>query len=156
MLILKRTRPFIWTLLKTPLWHFHNKCLLTCAWIRPSTGQNSPGPNKLRDELQAAPLRVLGLSMSHEQNPFYNHFPFHFLSGWPKPLRRVACNTAPAQLGRHHCPWFAEGMFNWTAWRGHQGGAPGCFSPDGAATSAGVEAMKTSPHYSAVFITDCV
>lgn len=60
--------------------------------------------------------------MSHEQNPFYNHFPFHFLSGWPKPLWRVACNMAPARFGHHLCPSFVDRMFNRTVWRGHRGG----------------------------------
>lgn len=38
--------------------------------------QNTSCENKLRDE----PARA----MSHVQNLFYIHLPFHFLSGWPR------------------------------------------------------------------------
>ncbi len=103
---------------------------------------------------------VPGLSMSHKQTPFYNHFPFHFLSEWPKPLWRVACNIDPAGFGHHLCPSFVERMFNWTAWRGHCGGALGWFSPDGATTSVLLHQSWRDENRSLLCITmlmtDCV
>lgn len=80
MLLVKQTvltEPF----LKAHHWNFANKCADLCEWIKVFVLQNSWRWNKPRAKLPAAPLRVPVL-LSHEQKPFYNHFPIHFLSGW--------------------------------------------------------------------------
>lgn len=74
MLFLKQINPsYNLNLTESPPLTFH-----TCDYIKLFALQTSPGQNKLGDELQAAPLWVPGLSVSHEQNPFYNHFPLSF------------------------------------------------------------------------------
>lgn len=120
---------------------------------------NSPAKIKLREELQPAPLWVPAPLMRLEQNLFYNHFPFHFLSSWPKPLWRVACFISSPRLGHHLCPSFVDRMFNQATCRVEWKVGPGVILPRCCNTSALESVLtdiKMALHYPIRLVTNFV